>query len=83
MLITRLSCILTPIWTSEDWRCPKALYIDLDKGNWKLIVNKQLMDARRGRPQWGIADARGGTTDDPANELGRTALTMGKPAVCK
>ena len=57
-----------------------TLYIDVDKGNWKLIVNKQLMDARRRRPQWGIVDARGGTTDDPANELGRTALTMGKPA---
>jgi hypothetical protein len=57
-----------------------TLYIDLDKGNWKLIVNKQLMDARRKRPLWGIVDARGGTTDDPATELGRAALTMGKPA---
>jgi hypothetical protein len=57
-----------------------TLYIDLDKGNWKLIVNKQLMNARGTRPQWGIANAKGDTTDDPAKEVGRTALTMGKPA---
>ena len=57
-----------------------TLYIDLDKGNWKLIVNKQLMNARGTRGQWGIANARGDTTDDPAKELGRTALTMGQPA---
>jgi len=56
-----------------------ALYIDLDKGNWKLIVNKQLMDVRRSRPLWGIANGKGDTTDDPATELGRTALTMSKP----
>jgi hypothetical protein len=55
-----------------------TLYIDLDKGNWKLIVNKQLLDAR-GRPQWGINMDRS-TTNNPATELGRTALTMGKPA---
>jgi len=55
-----------------------TLYIDLDKGNWKLIVNKQLKDAR-GRPQWGI-NRDGSTTDNPSTELGRTALTMGKPA---
>jgi len=58
-----------------------TLYIDLDKGNWKLIVNKQLMNPRGTRPQWGILNAKGDTTDDPARELGRTALTMGKPAV--
>jgi hypothetical protein len=57
-----------------------TLYIDLDKGNWKLIVNKQLMNARGTRPQWGIVDAKGATTDDPAKELGRADLTMGKPA---
>jgi len=57
-----------------------ALYIDLDKGNWKLIVNKQLMNARGTRPQWGVANAKGDTTDDPAKEVGRTALTMAKPA---
>ena len=57
-----------------------TLYIDLDKGKWKLIVNKQLMNARGTRPQWGIVDAKGTTTDDPAKEVGRTALTMGKPA---
>jgi hypothetical protein len=55
-----------------------TLYVDLDKGNWKLIVNKQLTDAR-GRPQWGI-NRDGSTTNNPATELGRTALTMGKPA---
>jgi len=55
-----------------------TLYIDTGKGNWKLIVNKQLKDAR-GRPQWGI-NRDGSTTNNPATELGRTALTMGKPA---
>ncbi len=55
-----------------------TLYIDLAKGNWKLIVNKQLTDAR-GRPQWGINMDRS-TTNNPATELGRTALRMGKPA---
>src|SRR2546427_767018 len=57
-----------------------ALYIHLDKGNWKLIVNKQLMNARGTRPQWGIVDAQGATTDDPAKEVGRADLIMGKPA---
>jgi len=57
-----------------------TLYVDLDKGNWKLIVNKQLMNARGTRPQWGIADAKGTTTNDPAKEVGRANLTMGKPA---
>ena len=55
-----------------------TLYAQVDKGNWKLIVNKQLTDAR-GRPQWGI-NRDGSTTNNPATELGRTALTMGKPA---
>jgi hypothetical protein len=55
-----------------------TVYVDLNKGNWKLIVNKQLTDAR-GRPQWGI-NRDGSTTNNPATELGRTALTMGKPA---
>src|ERR1700730_8058903 len=36
-----------------------TLYIDLDKGKWKLIVNKQLMNGRGTRPQWGIVDAKG------------------------
>lgn len=57
-----------------------TLYIDLDKGNWKLIVNRQLMNARGTRPQWGIVDAKGATTNDPAKEVGRANLTMGKPA---
>ena len=55
-----------------------TLYVDLDKGNWKLIVNKQLTDAR-GRPRWGV-NRDGSTTNDPATESGRAALTMGKPA---
>jgi hypothetical protein len=55
-----------------------TLYADVDKGNWKLVLNKQLTDAR-GRPQWGI-NRDGSTTNNPATELGRTALTMGKPA---
>lgn len=55
-----------------------TLYADIDKGNWKLVVNQQLTDAR-GRPQWGI-NRDGSTTNNPATELGRTALTMGKPA---
>jgi hypothetical protein len=49
-----------------------SLYIFLDKGKWQLIVNKKT-------GQWGIKND-GGTTDDPADELGRTALTMAKPA---
>jgi len=57
-----------------------ALYVDLDKGSWRLIVNKQVMDVRRGRPLWGIANHKGDTTNDPATELGRVDLTMGKPA---
>jgi len=57
-----------------------ALYVDLDKGSWKLIVNKQVMDAKRGRPLWGVANHKGDTTDDPATELGRINLAMGKIA---
>jgi hypothetical protein len=56
-----------------------TLYIDLDKGAWKLIVNKQLMNAAGTRSQWGVTP-QNETTNDPAKELGRTALTMGKPA---
>jgi hypothetical protein len=55
-----------------------TLYVDLDKGNWKLIVNKRLTDDR-GRPQWGI-NRDGSTTNHLETELGRSALTMGKPA---
>ena len=58
-----------------------TVYIDLDKGNWKLIVNRQLMNPRGTRPQWGIIDSKGATTNDPSREVGRAALAMGKPAV--
>jgi hypothetical protein len=54
-----------------------TLYIDLDKGAWKLIVNKNLKDAR-GRSIWGI-NMDGSTTDNPSTELGRVPMTMGKP----
>jgi hypothetical protein len=54
-----------------------TIYADLDKGQWKLIVNKQLMAGAR--HIWGI-NRDGSTTNDPATELGRAALTMGKPA---
>jgi hypothetical protein len=47
-----------------------SLYIFLDKGKWQLIVNKKT-------GQWGI-NRDGSTTDQPADELGRTALTMAK-----
>jgi hypothetical protein len=57
-----------------------ALYVDLDKGSWKLIVNKQVMDLRRNRPLWGIVNRKGDTTNEAATELGRVTLTMGKPA---
>jgi hypothetical protein len=56
-----------------------TLYVDLDKGNWKLIVNKQLMNAGGTRAQWGV-NRDGSTTNNPAAEVGRAALTMGKPA---
>lgn len=53
-----------------------TLYADLDKGKWKLIVNKTLMKGTR--HIWGI-NMDGTTTDDPATEVGRAAMTMGKP----
>jgi hypothetical protein len=56
-----------------------ALYVDLDKGQWKLIVNKQLMNPRGNRPQWGI-NRDGSTTNDPAAELGRAPLTVARPS---
>jgi hypothetical protein len=60
-----------------------TLYADLDNGEWKLIVNKALMAG--GRHIWGVGVSpdgihEGKTTDDPATELGRVALTMGKPS---
>jgi hypothetical protein len=60
-----------------------ALYVDLDNGQWKLIVNKTLMAG--GRHIWGVGVSpdgirEGATTNDPATELGRASLTMGKPA---
>ena len=48
-----------------------SLYIFLDKGKWQLIVNKKT-------GQWGI-NRDNSTTDQPGDELGRTALTMAKP----
>jgi Protein of unknown function (DUF2911) len=53
-----------------------ALYADLEKGQWKLIVNKTLM--KGGRHIWGI-NMDGSTTNDPSTEVGRAAMTMGKP----
>jgi hypothetical protein len=53
-----------------------TLYADLDNGKWKLIVNKTLMKGTR--HIWGI-NMDGSTTDDPATEVGRAAMTMGKP----
>jgi len=60
-----------------------TLYADLDNGQWKLIVNKTLMDGAR--HIWGVGKSpdgirEGATTDDPATELGRAPLTMGKPS---
>jgi hypothetical protein len=49
-----------------------SLYVFLDKGQWQLIVNKKT-------GQWGI-NRDGSTTDQPGDELGRTAMTMSKPA---
>jgi hypothetical protein len=54
-----------------------TLYIDLGKGQWKLIVNKQLMNGAR--HIWGI-NRDGSTTNNAATEVGRAAMTMGKPA---
>jgi hypothetical protein len=53
-----------------------TLYADLDKGQWKLIVNKTLM--KGARHIWGI-NMDGSTTNDPATELGRVSMTMAKP----
>src|ERR1700747_1326464 len=60
-----------------------ALYIDLDNGEWKLIVNKKVMDGAK--HIWGVGKSpdgirEGATTNDPATELGRAALVMGKPS---
>jgi hypothetical protein len=60
-----------------------ALYADLDNGQWKLIVNKTLMAG--GRHIWGVGKSpdgirEGATTDDPATELGRASLIMGRPS---
>jgi hypothetical protein len=49
-----------------------SLYVFLDKGKWQLIVNRKT-------GQWGI-NLDGSTTDAPADELGRTAMTMAKSA---
>ena len=59
-----------------------TLYADLDNGQWKLIVNKTLM--ADGRHIWGVRVSpdgirEGATTNDPATELGRALLIMGKP----
>jgi hypothetical protein len=53
-----------------------ALYADLDNGQWKLIVNKKLMNGTR--HIWGI-NRDGSSTDDPSTEVGRAAMKMGKP----
>jgi Protein of unknown function (DUF2911) len=60
-----------------------TLYADLDNGQWKLIVNKTLMAG--GHHIWGVGVSpdgirEGATTNDPATELGRASLTMGKPS---
>jgi hypothetical protein len=60
-----------------------TLYADLDNGQWTLIINKTLMDGARhiggvGKSPDGIRE--GATTNDPATELGRASLTMGKPS---
>ena len=59
------------------------MYVDLDNGQWKLIVNKTLMAG--GRHIWGVGISpdgirEGATTNDPVTELGRAPLTMGKPS---
>jgi hypothetical protein len=48
-----------------------TLYIALNAGKWDLIVNKKT-------GQWGI-NRDGSTTMDPAQNVGKTALTMSKP----
>jgi len=59
-----------------------TLYVDLDNGQWKLIVNKTLMAGTRHIWGVGVSDGirEGATTDDPATELGRASLTMVKPS---
>ncbi len=54
-----------------------ALYIALNKGQWDLIINKTLM-AANGKHLWGI-NMDGTTTNNPATEVGRVAMTMSKP----
>ncbi len=49
-----------------------SLFIDLDQGQWKLIVNKQTM-------QWGIK-RDGSANFDPANNVGEVSMKMSKPA---
>jgi hypothetical protein len=49
-----------------------SLYMDLDKGKWQLVVNKQT-------GQWGIK-RDGSTTMDESKNVGKAAMTMGKPA---
>jgi hypothetical protein len=53
-----------------------TLYADLDKGQWKLIVNKTLMAGAK--HIWGI-NMDGTTTNNAATEVGRASMTMGKP----
>ncbi len=48
-----------------------TLYMDLDQGQWKLVVSKQT-------GQWGIG--RGGTSLKESEAVGRVAMTMSKPA---
>ncbi len=49
-----------------------TLYIALDSGKWDLVISKQT-------GQWGI-NRDGSSTLDPAQEVGRVHLTMGKPS---
>jgi len=48
-----------------------TLFADLDEGKWQLIVSKQV-------GQWGIKRDGSGNVD-PAQVLGKTAMTMAKP----
>lgn len=48
-----------------------TLFVDLDKGKWSLIVNKET-------GQWGIK-RDGSDNRDPGKDVGKTAMTMGKP----
>ena len=49
-----------------------SLYVLPEESGWTLIVNKQT-------GQWGIKHD-GSTTDDPAQDVGRVAMTLTKPA---